>query len=479
MANRSLRDLPAVTSATSTDILHISQGLTDKSITNDLLSDYVLTKSGSAPVIVEISGSYTVSTTVRYQYIIATISSNATVTFPASYGFAQEITVKNNTSSTANVIGLPESQILYPGQEITYIWNGTAWNRRSYISSPIVSTSAPAANPFFIGQMYINTTNNNVYKAKGTSAITDWINVSNNNIETSVKTTNYTILTSDIEEVFIAQPNTSGNYGIRQIKAPANGASTSRKFRVEHGSNRGLVRVHANQDSIVQWFDWDGTDVLDIPLYLPGQYVEFFWNSNLGKWSVGDYNIKMPVGLMRRTDWTQVLIGGNGVEVDNLSTGNTLDGQVITESTSGGSAVVVKKVGSVIYYYDMQPLNFNWFTNDYTITASDGTTMQVNESGGTTINVNYSLVHMFNLPPKSIDYEVILSENNSNNSGHYYRGFGDDLASGLTVWATQTNSTQNYLDIRCVHGLRYATSHTSTSELGNNTLYYILPIVKF
>lgn len=480
MANRTVPDLPIAGTAAGTDLLHVNQSLTDKKITLDKVSEFVLNSSGNSPVVVNISGTHVVSTVIRYQYIHATISSDATVTLPGAYGGAQEITIKNNPSSTANVIGLPESQVLYPGQEITFIWNGTAFVRKQFINSPIVSTTAPGVNPSFIGQMYINTSNNNVYKAKATGAVSDWINVSNNNIETSTKTTNYTILNSDIEEIFIAQPNTSGNYGVREIKAPANGSTTSRKFRVEHGSNRGLVKVNANQDSVVQWFDWDGTDVKEIPLYMPGQYVEFYWNPNLAKWSVGDYKIKMPVGLLRRTNWSGIHIGGNAMQIDNLSTGNDLTGQVVTEATSGGSAIVANRNGTQLAFYDMQPLNFNYFTNDRVLTASDGTTMQVNEtSAGTTINTNYPIVHSFQLPPRSIDYEIVLTDNNITENGILYRGFSSVTTSGVTAWCTPPNPSVNEVYLRSPGDLYFADTATSITALGSSSLYYILPTIKY
>ena len=175
MANRTLSDLPVVVTPAAADIIHTRQGLTDKSITNDLLSAYAMTVSDNSPIVVAVTGTtHTVDTNIRKQLIIATISSNSTFTFPGSYGDAYEIIVKNDSSSTANVLGLPNSEVLYPGQEISFIWDGSAWLKRLFINRVIQLAGIPTAAPNFIGQIYIDTTNGWRYIATGVSAVSDW-----------------------------------------------------------------------------------------------------------------------------------------------------------------------------------------------------------------------------------------------------------------------------------------------------------------
>ena len=129
--NRTLSDLPVTITPANSDILHNRQSNTDKSISMDKLSEFVLTDSIYSPLVENITGNHTISTVPRKQIIIATIISDATLVFPISYVDGIEISVRNNITSTANVIGFPDSLVLAPGEEVTYFWNGSAFIRKS------------------------------------------------------------------------------------------------------------------------------------------------------------------------------------------------------------------------------------------------------------------------------------------------------------------------------------------------------------
>jgi len=209
-------------------------------------------------------------------------------------------------------------------------------------------------------------------------------------------TSDETLLDTEIYNTFNLNPNTVSQYGLLTLIAPATGGNKSDKiYRVEHGGNQGLCRVDANG---AQRFNFKGNDLQYILLYMPGNYIEFFWNTNTSKWSIKDYQIYMPVGYQNRSDWTAVHIG-NGVTYDNKSAGVDFTGMVITEATSNFTGVVVEDTGGagasgILYIYDLIS-SFTFWTNNRTITASDGTTADIDEATGTSRNINYNLYHGF------------------------------------------------------------------------------------
>lgn len=153
MANRTLSDLPVVVTVGASDILHTRQGLTDKSVTQDQIAEYAMNLSDYSPVVINVTGAaHTVSSVIRKQYILASITSDSTFTFPVSGGDAQEVIVKNDSASTANVLGLPDSSIAYPGQELTFIWNGAAWKKRTFNTG---TNASVITNDFLNGKMEI------------------------------------------------------------------------------------------------------------------------------------------------------------------------------------------------------------------------------------------------------------------------------------------------------------------------------------
>lgn len=264
----------------------------------------------------------------------------------------------------------------------------------------------------------------------GTTSITDdsKFYISKNNIDFSIDwsdvraavgltSLSITTIESDITitdsfqyNTIIANPNTSSQYGLLTISAPATGANNIGKpYRVEHGANQGLCRVDANG---LQKFLWKGKDLQYIVLYHPGDYVEFYWNSNLSKWSIKDYNIAMRLNWDNNSDWTNREFG-NGVTYDNKSAAIDLTGMVVTEATSNYTAIIVYDAGGVgasgiLYVYDYSS-GFTFWTNNRQLTTSDGTTCDVNEVSGTSKNIDYNLYHGFDVNIIDISSELFVS----------------------------------------------------------------------
>ena len=419
MANRTLSDLPVTTVPAGTDILHNRQSLTDKSISLSLISQFALTGSDYAPIVESVTGtSHVISSTVRKRVLIADISSNCTLTFPGTYGDGVEIIVQNLSSSTANVIGLPSGDILYPGQEIVFIWDGSSFVKRTFTNSIITGIAAPTITPDFIGQYFVDTSNKQLYFATGTSSSTDWENTRDEGVLVETKTSDYTITTSDINKMIVANPNTVSQYGLLTIELPL-GSSTiiGRRYKVKHGSNQGLIKIIVNSggsDKII----FKGNQINYVLLYAIGDTWDFIWDGT--NWLVEGSTI-LKTNYRNRSDWTNVHIG-NGVTYDTKSAAVDLTGMVITESTSGYTAIVVYDSGGtgtsgVLYVYGLSS-GFTYFTDGYTLTASDGTTALVNEASGISKNVDYNFYHGFGVNISEITPNWYFSTDGSENNSY-------------------------------------------------------------
>lgn len=137
MAKKKISELTSNDVPTGVDLLHSAQAGESKKLTLTKTSNFVMNESDYSPTVVNVSTTtHTIDTTIRKQYIIVTISTDCTFTFPVTYGEAKEIIIYNNTSSTANVKGLPGGAILYPCEEISFIWSGTTWLQRERGNKP-------------------------------------------------------------------------------------------------------------------------------------------------------------------------------------------------------------------------------------------------------------------------------------------------------------------------------------------------------
>ena len=210
-------------------------------------------------------------------------------------------------------------------------------------------------------------------------------------------TADETLLDTEIYNTFNLNPNTASNEGLLTLIAPAAGINKPEKvYRAEHGVDQGLCRVDANG---AQRFDFKGNTLQYILLYTKDDFIEFYWNTNKSKWSIKDYKISMPINAQGRSGWANVHMG-NGVTYDNKSSAVDFTGMVITESSGFTGVVVEDDAGTgtsgILYVYELSS-NFTFWTNNNVLTASDGTTADVNEVSGTSKNIDYAMRHGFGI----------------------------------------------------------------------------------
>jgi len=304
MANRTLSDLPVVTVPAGADILHTRQSLTDKSISMALISQFAFLNSDYAPIVESVTGtSYTIGTGVRKRILIASISSNCTLTFPGTYGGGYEIIIQNLASSTANVIGLPNSEILYPGQEIVFIWDGSSFVKRTFLNHTIVGTSSPSVTPDFIGQRYINTSSGVIFVAIGTASSSDWKDIINilNSIH-SITDSNYTITDTDGYDIIEVSKTTSS--GTNTITLPTVADNAGRKL---------LIKLNQQSTGYADYLIIDGEGAETIEgnatwqMNGAGDFLSII--SNGTEWKVVDFQASYETQRINRSDWTNVIPG--------------------------------------------------------------------------------------------------------------------------------------------------------------------------
>jgi hypothetical protein len=314
------------------------------------------------------------------------------------------------------------------------------------------------------------------YIYDGTSAF-DRIVQDPKSLDVIVKDADYTILDSDPEDIFIGDPNSSTQKGLLTITAPATGSNTSKLRRIEHGTTRGLMRANANGS---QRFNFKGKSLQYILLYMPGDYVEFYWNTNTSKWSIHDYKISMPVNFQNQSDYTLVKLG-NGVTYDNKSAAIDFTGMVITEATSNFTAIVVEDTGGtgtsgILYVYDLSSA-FTFWTNNRVLTASDGTTADVNEVSGTSKNVNYGLHNGFGVDITDYKLRVFISTDGSaNNSFEIFQSHDNSADNyGFTNFQISTSASDIWTG---TGGISYVNTSGSVAKIQAQD-WYINKILEF
>jgi len=426
-SNRTLSDLPVVTTINGDDIIHTRQGTTDKSVTESKIAEYTMNLSSYSPTVVIVTGaSYTISSTIRKQLLICSIATNCTLTFPGTYGNAQEITIINSSGSIANVIGLPNSEILYPDMEITFIWNGSSWVKRKFLNTIITGTTAPTITPNFIGQYFIDTTGDQYYFAIGTSSSNDWLCLSKATQNIITVNANYTI-TDDIPSgtKFLVYPNSSTQKGKIVITLPTMADNVGKWYDIEFASGFGLVEIDGEG---TEKLNFKGNRIETVKLYQAGSHYRV--SNNGVDWTLRGSNL-FDTNFINNSDWTARKLGF-AVTYDNgsgTSTKNTdWTGMVIIEEISGFTAVVSHDSGGagqtgILYLYNASS-DFTYFTNNRKLTASNGQTIDVNETSGSSKNKETIFYHNFNISQDLIKRELIYSDDKTIANTRYLFTFG-------------------------------------------------------
>lgn len=291
--------------------------------------------------------------------------------------------------------------------------------------------------------------------AGGTAPIYNSCTHRSRQIHTITKTADYTITANDDFDELIASCNTGGNEGLRTITLLTGSESNGQKQTIRHGDNQGLIKVVTQGGNKIRFKNEEIDYVL---LYMQGQYAEYCWNSIDSVYDITSYFINMPKNYDNRSDWTNVHMG-NGVTYDNKSAAVDLTGMVITEATSGFTGIVVEDTqgaasgaGGILYVYALST-GFTFWTNNRQLTASDGTTCDVDEGSGSSKNIDYDLYHGFGIDIKKIIQKLIISTDGTENNSFMMQHVS--LASGNYGIAMYQTDTYQYTNQVASNGFTY------------------------
>lgn len=466
MANRTLRDLPVTTTIASADLVHTSQSTTDKSVTQGKNAEYVMNLSAYTPDVVAVTGvTHTISTTINKQLIVCTIAGNCTMTFPGAFGDNQEITILNVIGSTANVIGLPNSEVLYPGQEITFVWNGAAWIKKQFVTNFITGTAAPTITPNYIGQIFIDGTNNTVYVSVGTGSATDWLELLDKISNIKSTAIDYVILDNDSYDV-IENAHTSST-GLITITLPTVSDNSGRKIRI-YNSGNGLTKIDGEGAETISY---KGNALNIFYLYLEDDYVDILDNGT--EWKIESCYSHIVLGMINSNDYTNRHLGSSNFVYDNQSDSTDLTGQHFTEATSNNTGIVLLdsapagNAGTLTVYFVS---GTGIFTDGRVITFGDARTCDVNE-GTTNKNDDNNITH--NMGVNLIDYKSRIFISSDGTWNNAIENINTNEASagilGITSYQVDTNNLTQQV---AFNGLLIIDTDGTTLIIDNEDYYY-------
>lgn len=221
--------------------------------------------------------------------------------------------------------------------------------------------------------------------------------------------------------------NQSGKEGLITVTLPTLADNIGKWYEVEHDSPQGLVMVDGEG---AETLNFGGEQLTTCLIYSSGMGYKF--KNNGTDWTMRGCN-HMKKNMDNRADWSNVHIG-NGVTYDNKSAAVDLTGMVITEATSSFTGVVVEDTGGtgasgILYVYELSS-GFTFWTNNRQLTASDGTTCDVDETSGSSKDQDYDFYHGFGVPLIKLKLQFVISTDGTDNNS--WISTGSDVTTALT-----------------------------------------------
>jgi hypothetical protein len=202
-------------------------------------------------------------------------------------------------------------------------------------------------------------------------------------------TSNYTITDTDwYDEIYC---NHSSTTGLITVTLPTVADNDGRLIRIQN-IGHGLTKIDGEGAETISL---KGKSLSQVFIYMKDNYIEI--KSNGSEWITNEKQISMDTSLQSRSDWTAVHMG-NGFTYDTKSTSGTDWTGATISDTSGQTAICVYDTGAssasgILYFYNVSSENNGIWTNNDTITQTNGDTCLVNEITGSSKNVDYNLYH--------------------------------------------------------------------------------------
>jgi len=220
-------------------------------------------------------------------------------------------------------------------------------------------------------------------------------------------TTTYTIQDIDIYKRYEATHSTTT--GLVTFNLPTLSANIGKEFLfINGGTYAGLTKIVSEEGSNII-FDETHDSLSEAFICDLNDKISFLATSN--GWLITKYECNIDIGGQNRSDWTNTEIG-NRVAYDNGSGTSTKasDWTGLKINEGGGSSVtfiVIEDTGGsgtsgIFYFYKITDVGY--LTNNRVLTASNGETIDVNEGGGTSKDVDGMLFYNLGLLITNINY---------------------------------------------------------------------------
>jgi len=278
------------------------------------------------------------------------------------------------------------------------------------------SDTAGFGMSFDTGDFWLNTSSGELfYCTDNSTSSATWQSVpqsSSSSTELNVlsKTSDYTIQDSDLTDYGKLLILADSRTGTVEITFPTAADNEDKIIRVQVVYLGGPVEINGEGS---ETFNVKGTSTATLRLMSSGDYLEAI--SNGSEWQILGLSSWFCTGVVANSDWTNRHLGSICIDFDNLS-GSFTEGEVITESTSGNTGIIVIVSAPTMVLKDVVG---GKFTNNYTITgAQSGATADVN---GNTKNVDRNLAHYIGVSLEHLDVKIYYDSSTSYSSTHHLR----------------------------------------------------------
>lgn len=295
-------------------------------------------------------------------------------------------------------------------------------------------------------------------------------------VRLTTKTADYTILSTDVENYYLMNPNTVSQYGLLTLTMPLGSTSKPTEYTIEHAGNQGLVKVEGNGTEKI---NYKGKSLDYFYLFMPGNKITIYWNGS--EWSITKCSSKLQSGLINNSDWTaRNGMGFSNFDYDNQSVSNDLTGLSFTEATSNNTGIVLSDSApsgnsGTIVVYNVGPVgNTGIFTNDRQITFANAVTADVNEPSGDNKNKDNDLAHNLGIDMQDAIINFFYNDSSSfNNASDIFKNQfeqNNPLGYGCSLYQKDTSNFTAYIQ---TEGL-FLSAKSAGVFLTNQDWYYYI-----
>ena len=182
--------------------------------------------------------------------------------------------------------------------------------------------------------------------------------------------------------------------------------------------------------------------------------------SNGIEWKIKTCFISIKTQYINRSDWTNVHTG-SAFEYDNKSDATNWTGQHITISDGGSEqkAIVIEDSGGtnstgILYVYNITDFatSLGVWANNQTVTAGNtGATIDVNESSGSSKNIDYDIYHNLSLNINCIKWKIIISTDGTDNNSFDVENTTSTGDYGSNIFQIDSNSFKHQTGSQGMH----------------------------